>query len=119
MFATLAQPEFDKVSETSSADRFRLLAERLEKALTEIENARLMVMGSLIRHDQDRTADERRHEDPHGAQRGPAAGARRGRDPRDELPSVVPSAGSCSGSIAGMVALGVGILAFARRKKWI
>jgi magnesium transporter len=121
MFATLAQPEFDKVSGTSSAERFRLLAERLEKALGEIENARLMVMGSLdvlMTRTAQRTNDVMKILTVINAVLLPALVAagilgmnfRQSFFERRELFWVV---------IAGMVALGTGIVAFARRKKWI
>jgi Mg2+ and Co2+ transporter CorA len=47
VFATLAQPEFDQVSESDSARRFRGLSERLERAVDEAENAREMVIGTF------------------------------------------------------------------------
>lgn len=121
MFATLAQPEFDKVSGSSSAERFRLLSERLERALAQLENARLMVIGSLdvlMTRTAQRTNDVMKILTVINAVLLPAlvAAAILGMNfrlpffQRNELFWVV---------IAAMVALGVGILAFARSKKWI
>ena len=121
VFATLAQPEFDKVSESSSADRFRVLSERLEKAMTEVENARLMVMGSLdvlMTRTAQRTNDVMKILTVINAVLLPALVAaailgmnfRQSFFERKELFWVV---------IAAMVALGAGILTFARRKRWI
>lgn len=121
MVATLAQPEFDKVSGSSSADRFQLLSERLEKALAEIENARLMVMGSLdvlMTRTAQRTNDVMKILTVINAVLLPSLVAaailgmnfRQSFFERKELFWVV---------IAAMLALGAGILAFARRKKWI
>jgi Mg2+ and Co2+ transporter CorA len=121
MLATLAQPEFDKVSGSSTADRFLLLSERLDKALTEIENARLMVMGSLdilMTRTAQRTNDVMKILTVINAVLLPALVAaailgmnfRQSFFERRELFWVVT---------AGMVALGAGILAFARRKRWI
>jgi Mg2+ and Co2+ transporter CorA len=47
IFATLSQPEFDKVAKADSADRYRVLSERLDKAIAAAENTREMAMDSL------------------------------------------------------------------------
>ncbi|HEU4529028.1 MAG TPA: CorA family divalent cation transporter [Actinomycetota bacterium] len=121
MLATLAQPEFDKVSGTGSAERFQLLSERLDKALIEIENARLMVMGSfdvLMTRTAQRTNDVMKILTVINAVLLPSLVAaailgmnfRQSFFERRELFWVV---------IVAMVALGAAILAFARRKRWI
>jgi Mg2+ and Co2+ transporter CorA len=102
---------------TGSADRFRLLSERLEKALGEIENARPMVMGSLdvlMTRTAQRTNDVMKILTVINAVLLPALVAagilgmnfRQSFFERRELFWIV---------IAGMVALGTGIVAFARR----
>lgn len=121
MLATLAQPEFDKVSGTGSAERFQLLSERLDKALIEIENARLMVMGSLdvlMTRTAQRTNDVMKILTVINAVLLPSLVAaailgmnfRQSFFERRELFWVV---------VVAMVALGAAILAFARRKRWI
>ncbi len=121
MLATLAQPEFDKVSRTETGERFRLLAERLEKAIAEVENARLMVMGSLdvlMTKTAERTNDVMKILTVINAVLLPAlvAAAILGMNFRvpffeqTDLFWVV---------LAAMAALGAGILAFARSRGWI
>lgn len=121
VFATLTQPEFDKVSETDSAQRFLPLADRMEKALGGIDNARVMVMSSLdvlMTRTAQRTNDVMKILTVINAVLLPAlvAAAILGMNfqqsffDRAELFWVV---------VFLMVALGASILAFARHRRWI
>jgi magnesium transporter len=120
VFATLSQPEFDKVSKSESADRYRVLSERLDKAIAAAENARETAMGSLnivMTRTAQRTNHVMKMLTVISAVLLPAlviAGIlgmnfRQSFFERTELFWVV---------VVLMVALGAGIVAFARHRKW-
>lgn len=120
IFATLSQPEFDKVSKSESADRYRVLSERLDKAIAAAENARETAMGSLnivMTRTAQRTNDVMKMLTVISAVLLPAlviAGIlgmnfRQKFFERTELFWVV---------VVAMVALGAGIVAFARYRRW-
>lgn len=120
IFATLSQPEFDKVSKSESADRYRVLSERLDKAIAAAENARETAMGSLnivMTRTAQRTNDVMKMLTVISAVLLPAlviAGIlgmnfRQSFFERTELFWVV---------VVVMVALGAGIVAFARHRRW-
>jgi Mg2+ and Co2+ transporter CorA len=121
VFATLAQPAFDKVSSSDSAERFEVLSDRLEKALAETENARTMVMSSLevlMTRTAQRTNDVMKILTVINAVLLPAlvAAAILGMNFRQ---SFFQNRDLFWVVLGAMVLLGIGILAFARRKRWI
>lgn len=120
IFATLSQPEFVKVSKSESAERYRVLTERLDKAIAAAENAREMAMGSLnivMTRTAQRTNDVMKILTVISAVLLPAlvtAGILGMNFPlsffeRTELSWVV---------VLAMVALGISIVAFARHRRW-
>ncbi len=120
IFATLSQPEFDKIAKADSADRYRVLSDRLDKAIAAAENTREMAMGSLnivMARTAERTNEVVKILTVISAVLLPALviAAVLGmnfRQPffeRTELFWVV---------VTAMVALGIGIVGFARLRKW-
>jgi magnesium transporter len=121
VFTRLAAPEFQKLGSTDSSDRFRAVADRLERAMDNADTVREMVMGSfelVTTQTAQRTNDIMKRLTLISAVLLPAV-VLAGVFGMNFHPSFFDRPEFFFVAIGLMAMLGIGILAFGRWRRWL